>query len=189
MTGTMYMDPVKDAKKGMQDAFDHFDKELKNLRTGRASPGMIEDLMVEVYGAQMNIKSLGSISVADGRQLVITLFDPSTADSVAKGIEKANLGMMPAIDGNIIRLPVPPLSEDVRKEIVKQAKKKVEEAKISIREVRRKGNDAVKQAKSAGDITEDQVKRQEKEIQKLTDDFCKNVDTRFSEKEKDILQV
>ena len=189
MTGTTFMDPVKEAKKGMQAAFDHFDKEMKNLRTGRASPGMLENLMVEVYGAQMNIKSLGTISVADGRQLVVTLFDPSTADSVAKGIQNSNLGVMPQIDGNVIRVPVPPLSEEVRKDIVKQAKSKVEEAKIAVREARRKGNDASKQAKADGDLTEDQQKRNEKEIQKLTDDFCKQVDTRFSEKEKDILTV
>lgn len=183
------MEPVKEAKQMMEESIEHFIKELKNLRSGRASPGMIEDVMVEVYGTQMTIKSLGTISVSDGRQLVVTPFDPQTVSSIAKGIEVANLNLQAIADGNIVRIPVPPLSEDVRKDIVKQGKRKVEETKISIREVRRKANDHIKKMKSDGDITEDQVKKMEKEIQRLTDEYCKQVDARFSEKEKELMTV
>lgn len=183
------MDVIQEAKRGMQDAMAHFEKELKNLRTGRANPGMLDDVMVEVYGSQMNIKSLGTVAVSEGRQLTITPFDPQTAGAIGKSIEKSNLGLQPIVDGAIIRVPVPPLSEDVRKDIVKQGKKKAEDAKISIREVRKKTNDMVKKQKADGDITEDQVKKLEKGIQNLTDDYCKQVDTKFAEKEKDILSV
>ena len=180
---------MKETKKIMEDSLQHFLAELKNLRTGRPSPGMLDDITVEVYGAQMNMKGVATVSIADGRQLVVTPFDPKTASSIAKAIEKANMNLQAIVDGNIVRVPVPPLSEDMRKDIVKQAKKKSEEAKVSIREIRKKANNQAKQKKSDGDLTEDQVKRMEKDIQKLTDDYCKEIDVKFAEKEKDILTV
>ena len=180
---------VAEAKKGMQDTIKHFMKELKNLRTNRANPGMLENVMVEVYGSKMNLKSLGTISVLEGRQLLFTAFDPQTAGAVAKGIEAANLGLQAILEGHLVRVPVPPLSEEVRKDIVKFAKKRAEDSKISIREVRKKCNDKIKKQKTDGLITEDQVKRFEKDIQELTDKSCKEIDTLCAEKEKDILQV
>ncbi|MDN3508188.1 MAG: ribosome-recycling factor, partial [Simkaniaceae bacterium] len=134
-------------------------------------------------------RDLGSITVAEAQQLVVTPFDPQMAGPIGKAIEKANLGLMPAVEGNLVRVPVPPLTEETRKGIVKQAKEKVEEAKVSIREVRRRSNDAAKKEKTDGNFTEDDLKRTEKQIQELTDTYCKQVDTIFTEKEKDIMSV
>ncbi|MCF7806282.1 MAG: ribosome recycling factor [Simkaniaceae bacterium] len=183
------MDVKKETKKMMEEVFQHFLKEMKHLRTGRANPGMLDEVQVEVYGTHMSIKSLGNVTVSEGRQLMISPFDPQTAGAIAKSIEKANLNLQAIVDGHTVRVPVPPLSEDVRKDIVKLGKKKAEEAKISIREVRRKANDMVKKKKSDGDFTEDQVKKMEKEVQTLTDDFCKQIDEKFAEREKEILSV
>lgn len=173
----------------MVEALEHFKKELRNLRTGRANPGILDSVTVEVYGTQMRLKELANVSAPEPRQLIISPFDPQTAGSISKGIEKANLNLQPILEGTIIRINVPPMDEAMRKEIVKQGKKKAEEAKVSLREVRRKGNDLVKKLKSDGDITEDEVKRTEKQIQEHTDHFCKEVDDLFNAKEKEILTV
>jgi len=183
------MDTLKETKKSMEESFQHFLTELKNLRTGRPSPGMLDDITVEVYGSQMNMKGIATVAISEGRQLVVTPFDPQTAPSIAKAIEKANMNLQAIVDGGVVRVPVPPLSADMRKDVVKQGKKKSEDAKVSIREIRKKANNLSKQQKTDGDLTEDQVKRMEKDIQKLTDDYCKQIDVKFSEKEKDILTV
>jgi ribosome recycling factor len=183
------MDILKDTKSKMQQALEHFEKDLKNLRSGRANPGMLEDVMVEVYGSMMPIKKVANISIAEARQLLITPFDPQSAGMIAKGIEKANLNLQAIIDGHHVRVPVPQLSEEVRKDIVKTAKKKAEDAKIQIRDIRRKGNEAAKKQKADGILAEDQVKKLEKLIQEATDKFCKDIDDRLSQKEKELLSV
>ncbi len=176
-------------KSSMEDTIEHYKKELRNLRTGRPNPGMLDDVTVEVYGAEMRLKELASVSISEGRQLVVTPFDPQTAGPISKGIEKANLNVQPILEGNLVRVPVPPLSEEVRRDIVKQGKKKAEDTKISIRDSRRRGNEILKKQKSDGEITEDIQKKSEKLIQELTDKYCKTVDDLFSEKEKDIMEV
>lgn len=183
------MSTLNDTKSGMESAIEHFKQEMRNLRTGRPNPGMLDGVMVEVYGSEMRIKELASVSIADGRQLLITPFDPQTAGPIAKGIEKANLNVQAILEGNLIRVPVPPLSEEVRKDIVKQGRKRAEDAKVAIREHRRKGNDTLKKQKGDSEITEDLQKKTEKQIQELTDKFCKEVDVLFVEKEKDIMEV
>ena len=183
------MDIIKDTKAKMQASIEHLDKELKTLRSGRAHPGMLEDVMVECYGSMMQLKKLGNISVAEARQLMITPFDPSTAGMIAKGIEKANLNLRPIVDGHVVRIPIPPMDESVRKEMVKQGKKKAEEAKVAIREIRRKQNEVVRKQKADGDIAEDQVKKLEKSIQEYTDQYCKEVDDLMQTKEKEIMTV
>lgn len=183
------MDILKDTKNKMQLAVEHFEKELKNLRSGRANPGMLEDVMVEVYGSMMPIKKLGNISIAEARQLLITPFDPSTAGMISKGIEKANLNLQSIVDGHHIRVPVPPLSEEVRKDIVKTAKKKSEDAKVAIREIRRKANETAKKQKSDGILAEDQMKKIEKQVQEATDKACKEIDEKLALKEKEILSI
>jgi ribosome recycling factor len=183
------MDIIKDTKAKMQVAIEHYEKELKNLRSGRANPGMLEDVMVEVYGSVMPIKKLANISVAEARQLLITPFDPSTSGFISKGIEKANLNLQAIVDGHHIRVPVPPLTEDTRKEIVKTAKKRAEDAKVVIREIRRKANETAKKQKTDGIIAEDQQKKLEKQVQEATDKACKDIDDRFTQKEKEILSI
>ncbi|MCI5051554.1 MAG: ribosome recycling factor [Simkaniaceae bacterium] len=179
----------QEAKTHMDMALEHFKKELKNLRTSRANPGMLDDVMVDVYGSEMNIKSLATVTVAEARQLVVTPFDPQTVGAIGKSIEKANLGLMPIVEGNLVRVPVPPLNEEVRKDIVKLGKKKLEEAKVSIRDARRKANELARKLKSDGELTEDALKGAEKQVQELTDNYCKQLDQLFTEKEADILAV
>lgn len=179
----------KAAEEGMQHAVDHFKKELQGLRTGRANPGLVEGLRVEVYGTEMRIKDLATISVPEARQLLISPFDAQTAGPIAKGIEKANIGLQAILENGTVRIPVPALNEEVRKDIVKQAKKKAEDAKVSVRESRRKGNDTVKKLKADGEIGEDDVKKSEKHIQELTDKFCKVIDQVMQDKEKELMSV
>jgi ribosome recycling factor len=179
----------KKTKDDMEAALDHFRQELRNLRSGRANPGLLDSVKVEAYGSEMRIKELGNVTVSEARQLLVTPFDPQMAGPIGKGIEKANLGVQPNVDGAVVRVPIPPLTEELRKDIVKQAKNKAEDAKIAVRDVRKKGNDAIKKLKSSGDIAEDEQKKMEKSIQEITDKYCKVVDELFKEKEKDILVV
>jgi len=183
------MSVTEQTKSKMQAALDHFKTELKNLRTNRANPSMFEGVSVEVYGTHMRIKELASISAPESRQILITPFDPQTASAISKGIEKANLNLQPILEGHIVRINVPPMDEAVRKEIVKQGKKKAEDAKIVIREIRRKNNELIRKMKADGDMTEDVMKKDEKIIQELTDKFCKEIDDLFAVKEKEIMTV
>ena len=180
---------MNDVKKNMQKVLDHFQDELKSLRTSRPNPSILENVVVEVYGSEMRIRDLGSTSIIDGRQLLITPFDPQTAGSIAKGIDRANLNLQAIVDGNVIRVPIPPMSEEIRKSIVKDAKKKAEDAKVVVREQRRKANDLAKKQKVSGEISEDQLKKSEKTIQEYTDQFCKKIDELYTAKEKDIMEV
>lgn len=176
-------------KAKMQASVDHFKQDLKGLRSNRANPAILENVTAEVYGSQMRIKELASISVPEARQLMISPFDPQTSAAIAKGIERANLNLQPIVEGNVIRIMIPPMDENMRKEIVKQAKKKAEDSKISIRETRRKGNEQVRKLKADGEIAEDVMKKDEKSIQEYTDKFCKEIDDLFAAKEKEILTV
>lgn len=183
------MNIADDTKAKMNESIEHFKKELNHLRSGRANPGMFDAVLIEVYGTQMRMKELATITSPEPRQILITPFDPQTAGPIAKSIEKANLNVQPMLEGHIIRINIPPMDENMRKEIVKQGKKKAEDAKVVIREHRRKGNDLVKKQKADGDLTEDDVKKVEKTIQELTDKFCKQIDELFAVKEKEILTV
>ena len=180
---------TEQTKTKMQAALDHFKNDLKNLRTNRANPGMLDGVSVEVYGSQMRIKELANVSVPEPRQLLITPFDPQTSAAIAKGIEKANLNLQPVVEGHIVRIHVPPMDEAMRKQIVKQGKEKAEDAKIVIRDIRRKNNELVRKQKADSVITEDVMKKEEKGIQELTDKFCKEIDDLYSSKEKEIMTV
>lgn len=180
---------LAETKQGMETSLEFFKKELRSLRSGRANPSILDDVRVEVYGTKMRLKELATIAVAEARQLVITPFDPQTAGAIAKSIDAANLGLRAVVDGTLVRINIPPLTEEMRKEIVKQAKKRGEDAKVAIREARRKGNEAVKKLKSGGELTEDDFKRFEKEIQQWTDKFCKEIDGLLTTKEKEIMSV
>lgn len=183
------MKTVEQVKAKMKEAIEHFKGELKSLRSGRANPGMLDNVHVEVYGTMTPLRKAANITAPEPRQLLITPFDPNTAGAIAKGIEKANLNLQPMLDGHIVRINVPPMDEAMRKEIAKQAKKKSEDAKVVIREIRRKGNDTVRKQKADSEITEDEVKKAEKQIQELTDQNCKEIDTLLAVKEKEIMTV
>lgn len=182
------MSVVNEAKDKMKDAVEHLKEEYKTLRTGRVNPTMLDAIKVDVYGSQMTIKSIATISVQE-RQLILTPFDPSTGASIVKAISQSPLNLNAVQEQGNIRVPVPPLNEDLRKEIVKQAKQKTESAKIAIREIRRKSNEALRKQKTDSEITEDELKGAEKRIQDLTNESCSAADKLSEEKEKEILTI
>ncbi len=183
------MDIEEQVKEKMEAALRHLKQELKGLRTNRANPEMLEDVIVEVYGAPMRIKEVANITVVDFRQLLITPFDPQMVALIAKGIGKGNSNLQPVVEGYLIRVKISPMDQSLREEVVKKAKKKAEEAKVSIREIRRKSNEVIRKNKSDGALTEDLMKKLEKKIQELTDKSCKQADEIFLNKEKEILAV
>lgn len=183
------MNVVKDIESKMKNSIEHFKIELRNLRTGRANPSVLDSVIVDVYGSDMRLKDIAQVSVSDSRQLLVSPYDPQTVGSIAKGIERANLNLMAIVDGHVVRIPVPPLTEEIRRDTVKIGKKKAEDTKVQLRDIRRKGNDLIKKQKADNEIPEDMQKKLEKQIQELTDKFCKEVDTLFSQKEKDIMEV
>lgn len=183
------MDILDQTKKKMNGAIEHLKVELKGLRTGRANPGMLDTVSVDVYGTKMRVQDLASVSVPEARQLLISPFDANNLHAIAKGIEAANLNLQPIVDGNVVRIKIPELDTAVRNEMCKKAKQKCEETKVAIRGVRRDGNEFAKKQKSDGHISEDDVKRLEKQIQVETDKFCKMADDLTAEKEKEIQKV
>lgn len=183
------MDVLKDTEKKMTAVIEHLKQELRGLRTGRANPASIEHVLVEVYGSKMRLADIATISAPEARQLLVVAFDANNVHAIAKGIEAANLNLNPMVDGNVVRIKVPEMDAAVRKEMAKQAHKKNEESKISVRNVRRDANETIKKQKANGDIPEDMMKKMEKKVQELTDKFCKQSDEITSAKEKEILTV
>ncbi|MGK5594506.1 MAG: ribosome recycling factor [Parachlamydiaceae bacterium] len=183
------MGVLDDTKTKMAAANEHLKVELKGIRTGKANPAMLDTVHVEVYGTMMRIKDLASVTSPESRQLLVTPFDPQNNHAIAKGIEKANLGLQPIVDGNSVRIKIPQMDESVRKDMVKICRKKGEEAKVSIRNVRRDANDLIKEQKKNGEIPEDQMKKLEKQIQDLTDKYCKEADEIAEQKEKEVMHV
>lgn len=180
------MSIIDQTKTKMTAAIEHYKNELKNIRTGRANPGMVEHVLVEAYGSSVRLKDVASISVPEPRMLLITPFDPSNTGAVGKGIERANLGFMPIVDGNVVRIRIPPMTEEIRKKMAALCHKEKEEAKISVRNIRREANDTVRKQKADGILAEDELKKVEKAVQELTDKFCKEADDLSAKKEKEI---
>lgn len=183
------MSVESEVKQDMSSAIDHFKEDLKNVRTSRANPSVVENLQIEVYGTNMRLKDMANITVPESRQLLITPYDAQNVNAIAKSIEAANLNLQPNVDGNIVRINIPPMDEQIRKEMSKKCKEKAETAKVKIREIRRKFNDSVRKQKQAGDIPEDIMKKEEKMIQEMTDRYCKDIDCLCEVKEKEVLEV
>lgn len=184
------MSPIlEQTRSKMAAAIEHFKEELKGIRTGKANPGLVDGVTVDAYGSPMRIKELASITSPELRQLLITPFDANLKGAIGKAIEKANLGFMPIVDGNVIRIKIPPMDESIRKEMIKLCHKRCEETKVSVRNIRRDGNESGRRKKADGTASEDEVKRLEKQIQDLTDKFCKEADDLAAKKEKEISAV
>lgn len=177
------------AKTKMAAAIEHFKEELKTIRTGRATPGMVEGVTIEAYGGQMRIKELATITAPEPRQLLINPFDHQMKGPIAKSIEKANLGFLVIVDGNAIRIKIPEMDGTQRKKMITRCHEECEKAKVVIRNLRRDANEAVRKQKSDGIIAEDEMKRLEKQIQDLTDKACKDADDFAVKKEKEISTV
>lgn len=175
-----------ETKSNMEGVLEHLKKELANLRSGRASPSLLDGVDVDVYGTKMRIRDLASVTSPEPRQLLVSPFDKQTTGAIAKGIQNANLGLNPIQEEGIVRVPIPPMDENQRKDTAKFAKKKSEEAKVAIRDARRKSNELVDKD---NDLNEDDKRREKKLIQDLTDQYCKQIDNIYSMKEKEIMAV
>lgn len=178
----------EDIKKRMEGAVDSLKHEFSGLRTGRASTAMLDTITVDVYGSRLPLNQVGSVSVPEPRLLTVQVWDAGTVKAVEKAIRDANLGLNPAPDGTLIRIPVPELNQDRRKDLVKVASQYAESARVAVRNVRRDGMEALKKEKANGQ-SEDENKRLGEEVQKLTDEYVKKIDTMLVEKEKDIMTV
>jgi ribosome recycling factor len=173
----------------MQKSVETLKHELQSLRTGKATPSLLDSVRVDAYGSTMPLAQVASITAPQPRLLVVQPWDKGLLQDVMKGIQKADLGLNPADDGELIRVPIPALTEERRKEMVKKAKKYGEEAKISIRNIRRDANEEVKKLEKEAGLSEDEARRLQAEIQKLTDKHIAQIDDVLSKKEKEILEV
>ncbi|RKD75347.1 ribosome recycling factor [Sinobaca qinghaiensis] len=173
----------------MKKSIDSFQRELATLRAGRANPSMLDKVIVSYYGAETPLNQLASISVPEARLLVVAPYDKSSINDMEKGIQKANLGLTPSNDGEVIRISIPALTEERRKDLSKLVGKYAEEAKVAIRNLRRDANESLKKQQKDGDITEDDLRRQQDDIQKVTDQHIAEIDKAAADKEKEIMEV
>jgi ribosome recycling factor len=163
--------------------------ELAGIRSGRASAALVEHIRVDYYGADTPLNQLAGIAVPEPRLLVITPWDKMQIDSIEKALLKADLGVTPNNDGTVIRIPIPPLNEERRRELVKRVHRIIEEGKVALRNIRRDANEATKKAEKNGDTSEDEAHRDRDEIQKITDEFSEKLDELAKKKEEEIMEV
>jgi ribosome recycling factor len=182
-------DILLETEDSMDKAVDYMSHEFSSVRTGKASPALVENIDVEVYGASMKLKQVALITTPEPRLLVIQPFDASTTKDIEKAIKESKIGINPAVDGKIIRLPIPELSEERRRDLVKSIKQMAEEARVRVRSCRREGIDELKKLKKDSKMTEDELRDTETEVQKLTDQYVKKIDELFAHKEADIMKV
>lgn len=182
-------DFFKDLESKMNKCVEATRAEFSAIRTGRATPALLDRLHVEAYGNAVPLKQVAGVSAPDARTLVISAYDKGVVPEIRKAIEKSDLGITPNVDGQTIRLMIPPLNEERRKDLVKVVKKKAEDGKIAVRNVRHKAHDDLKNQLKSHDITEDDNKRMQDQLQKLTDKFTKEIDNLVVSKEKDIMEV
>lgn len=178
---------INNLKTRMEGAINSFHNDLKGLRTGRANPALLEHVIVEAYGSKMPINQVATVSAPEPRMLSVQVWDQGLAPSVEKAIANSGLGLNPATDGTLVRVPIPNLSEERRKELAKIAHQYAEKARIAIRNVRRDGMDALKKMEKDKQVSEDELRTHSDEVQKLTDGFIKQVDETASNKEQDIV--
>ena len=182
-------DILLNADDKMSKAVEFLHQEFSGLRTGKASPSLVENVHVDYYGTATRLREIANISTPEPRLIVINPFDPSSLNAIEKAILAANLGVTPMNDGRVIRIPIPELSEERRKELLKVAKRMAEEQRVAIRNVRREANDQIKALQKNSKITEDERDGALEEIQKSTDDYIKKIDDLVAAKEKDVMAV
>lgn len=182
-------DLLLDADARMDGAVKAFERELNGIRTGRAHPSLIETLHVDYYGAATPLNQLGSVNAPEARLLTIQVWDRSAVKAVEKAIQSSDLGLNPAVDGQLIRLPIPPLTEERRRDLVKLVHAKAEEARVAVRNVRRHAHDELRKAEREGSVSKDDLKRHEDDLQKLTDEHVAGIDDKSKTKETELLEV
>ncbi|EJA1899836.1 ribosome recycling factor [Staphylococcus pseudintermedius] len=180
---------IQDAKTRMKKSTENLSRELAQINAGRANSNLLAGVQVDYYGAPTPVQQLASINVPEARLLVVSPYDKTSLADIEKAIIAANLGINPTSDGDVIRIMVPALTEERRKEIVKEVKKTGENAKVSIRNIRRDANDTLKRQEKDGDISEDELRNGSDEVQKITDSSIKEIDQLVADKEKDIMSV
>lgn len=173
----------------MEQATQAFSRNLATVRAGRANPSLLDSVFVDYYGAQTPLNQLATVSAPEARLLVITPFDKSAIAEMEKAIQKADLGLTPSNDGNVIRINIPPLTEDRRKELVKVVGKFAEESKVQVRNIRRDTNDQLKKLEKNNELTEDELRIEQEKVQKETDRFINEIDEMAKNKESEIMEV
>ena len=176
-------------EESMMNAEDAMKTDIAAIRTGKASTALVEGLMVEYYGTNTRLRDIAGLSTPDARTVAIQPWDQSAVQAIEKAVINSNIGISPVSDGKIVRLPIPPLSEDRRAALAKQVKARSEEARVAVRNARRDANEAAKKAQKASEITEDELKNLLEKIQKMTDSYIANIDKLAEEKEKELMKV
>jgi ribosome recycling factor len=176
-------------KSKMNDTIEHIRHEFSTIRTGRASTSLLDGVDVDYYGSSVPLNQLANVSVPDARLLLITPYDKSAMGAIEKAILKSDLGLTPANDGKVIRIPIPELTEERRKDLAKVVRRLAEDSRVSIRNIRREGNDTVKNAEKDKEISEDECHRIMDEIQKVTDEYVEKIDKLLKAKEEEIMEI
>lgn len=185
----MLNDVYEDARDRMQKALESLERDYKRLRTGRASVALVDGIRVEYYGTSTSLNQLATLTIPEPRTIMIQPWDTTIVGEVEKAILKSELGLTPMSDGKIIRINVPPLTEERRRDLVKIIKKMAEEAKVAVRNIRRDANEMIKDLKKEKEISEDDQFRAQDEIQKITDTFIGNIDAAYNNKETEVLEI
>lgn len=185
----MASEVMKDTKEKMEKTIHHYKEELKSIRTGRASIQMFDNIKVDYYGTPTPLTGVATLSAPEPRLITVAPWDASIIPVIEKAIQNANMGFNPSNDGKIIRIPIPQLTEERRKDLVKHVKKMSEDTKVAVRNLRRDGNDKIKKLEKDKAISEDDSKKYVEQIQHVTDDFIKNIDTITAAKEKEIMEI
>jgi ribosome recycling factor len=180
---------ISQAKEAMERSLQHLKDDLRKVRTGRANPALLDNIRVDYYGTPTPLNQMANLSAPEPRLIVISPYDKSALQAIEKAIQASDLGLTPNNDGKIVRIPIPPLTEQRRKELVKHVRKVAEHHKLGVRDARRETLAALKQLENDGDLPADDRARSEKKVQSLTDDFVKQVDGQADQKEQEILQV
>lgn len=185
----MWQELLKDTRQRMQQAKSALERELSSIRAGRATPALLEKIRVDYYGVPTPLQQMATIQVPEPRLLVIHPWDKSQIPAIEKAIQKSDLGLSPVTEGGVIRLAIPPLTQERRQELVKSVRHLAEQARVAVRNIRRDANDKVRELIKEGSVSEDEGKRAQEEIQKLVDSTIAEIDRLLEEKEKEILEV
>jgi len=180
---------LSEARQAMQKAIEAFQHEMATIRTGRASTSLLDTIRVDYYGTQSPINQVANVGVPEPRLIIVQPWDKGTIPAIEKAILASNLGLVPSNDGNLIRLPIPQLTEERRKELVRVVRQLAEEGRVSVRNARREANEMLREAQKEGEIPEDESKRAQDQVQTLTDEFVVKVDELLKEKEEEIMEV
>ncbi len=188
-TDPLTEDVIKDAKSRMQKAVEATRREFSSVRTGRANPALLEQVKVDYYGVSTPINQVATVTVPEPRLLVVAPWDKKMVKDVERAILKSELGLTPSSDGAVIRLPIPPLTEERRRDLAKMVRRQTEEGRVAVRNIRREAKEMIEELEEAGEVSEDGAKRALEELQKLTDEFIATVDKALEAKEKEIMEL